>query len=268
MSVIEIIVPGQPVCLNPTASGFAHGFGLFETMCLREGRLELWQAHWQRLSASARKLGIACAFDPGHVLDQISILSGDLAPKATIKLSLLKEAEASRLFIYSRPLAPIPESIGLLLDGPIELNENSPLAGLKTHSYLENVLVLDAARSLNCYDAVRLNRRGHLVEGAISNIFFHREGGWHTPGRESGLLPGVVRAALLELLPVEEAAYTCQDLLCADGVYLTNSSVGLLPVDWLHTQGQAVPLPSRGLQSYRFARKLLFEYMNSHATDL
>lgn len=268
MSAIEIILPGESLTLDPQSSGFAHGFGLFETMRLRAGRLELWAAHWRRLTESAADLGIDCSFDPKEVLKSVLNLGKKLPTDGVIKLSLLKEVNSSRLLVYSRPLTSMPESIGLLLESPARINENSPLAGHKTHNYLENLLVFEAAHKAGCYDGLRLNLKGHVAEGGGSNIFFFRGGCMRTPKLESGLLPGVTREVLLEELPVEQGNCRLADILSADAVFLTNSSIGLLPVDWLLSEGRKIPVSSRQHPCFEPARSLLVNRIEASAIEL
>lgn len=245
MSSIEIVLPGELLTLNPVSAAFAHGFGLFETLSLRKGCIELWEAHWKRLTGSALQLGINCPFDRAEVLAAVRKLAEQLPADGIIKLSLLKEGTSSRLVVYSRPGYSPPEETGLLMETSSRIDEASPLAGHKTHNYLENLLVLEAAREFGCYDGVRLNSKGHVAEGAVSNIFFFRDGRLHTPGLPSGLLPGVMRGELIEAFPVEQGSYTPSDLLSAGAVFLTNSSIGWLPVDWLLSEGKKIRLPSR-----------------------
>lgn len=268
MSTLEIILPGESLHLDPESSGFAHGFGLFETMRLRGACLELWAAHWQRLRQSAHKLGIVCPFDEAEVLLAVRELAKDVTGEAALKLSLLRNDHDSRLLIYSRPVTALPEVFGLLLDNPAPFNQASPLAGHKTHNYLENLLVLEVARELGCFDGLRLNLQGDVVEGAISNIFFFRDGGWHTPGLASGALPGVTRAALTQCLPVQEGSYPLEMVLSAEAVFLTNASMGLQAVDFLQRNGKKTPLQSRQHSCFQPARQRLAEYIADHSIQI
>lgn len=261
MSSIVIIRPGETVALHPECSGFAHGFGLFETLRLRAGRLELWEAHWQRLARSAQALEMAHSYAPEEALEAVQSLARELPDDATIKLSLLKEREDFNLFVYSRPLVPAPGPLGLLMDCPCPINESSPLAGHKTHNYLENLLVLDAAHAAGCYDGLRLNTKGQVAEGAISNLFFYRGGVWHTPALSCGALPGVMREALLQVLEVEQGGCLPEEVLLAEAVFLSNSTIGLQPVDRLHSGGKETVLTSRDHDCWEPARQRLAEFV-------
>jgi len=233
MSEIEIIAPGDHFAVDPVASGVAHGFGVFETIRLKDGRLEFWDAHWQRLCHSADVLGLYHSFTQEDVLTATCELGKQLEEHALIKLSLLREGAGSRLLVYTRPFLPLPDEIGLSLDIHMPINERSPLAGHKTHNYMENVLARERAQGVGCYEVVRTDTRGWIAEAAMSNLFFIKNGQLKTPSEETGLLPGVVRAALIAQSQVEVGLYSVKELVNADVVFLTNASQIVLPVNWL-----------------------------------
>jgi para-aminobenzoate synthetase/4-amino-4-deoxychorismate lyase len=77
-------------------------------------------------------------------------------------------------------------------------------------------------------DALFLNLRSQVTEGAISNIFVENNGRWFTPPVECGLLPGVYRRHLLATRPeIEERVLTLDDLRRAEAIYLANAVRGL-----------------------------------------
>ena len=77
-------------------------------------------------------------------------------------------------------------------------------------------------------DAVFLNERSELTEGAIHNVFIERSGSLLTPPIECGLLPGVHRRHVLATNPnAREQVLTLDDLRHSDAVYLSNAVRGL-----------------------------------------
>ncbi len=76
-------------------------------------------------------------------------------------------------------------------------------------------------------DAIFLNERGEVTEGAIHNVVVVSEGIWRTPPVSAGVLPGVFRAELLRSGRVCEGTVTLPELLAAEAVYLCNSVRGL-----------------------------------------
>jgi para-aminobenzoate synthetase / 4-amino-4-deoxychorismate lyase len=98
-----------------------------------------------------------------------------------------------------------------------------------------------AARSAKCDDALFLNERDELTEGAIHNLFLVKDGAWRTPAITSGLLAGTYRAYFLKNHPdAREEVLTLRDLASADAIYLCNSVRGMFPVR-LATGKQSCP---------------------------
>ena len=67
---------------------------------------------------------------------------------------------------------------------------------------------------------------GFVTEGGIWNIFVERDGQMLTPPLTRGVLPGVLRAELLESGQAVEADLRAEDL--ADGFLVGNSVRGLV----------------------------------------
>ncbi|MEI7903926.1 MAG: aminodeoxychorismate synthase component I [Candidatus Firestonebacteria bacterium] len=84
--------------------------------------------------------------------------------------------------------------------------------------------------ALGYTDAVFLNEKGELTEGAISNIFIKKKGGYFTPPLSSGLLCGIMRARLLMKLRAVEKPLYLDDLNTADKVFVCNSVRGIIEV--------------------------------------
>jgi branched-subunit amino acid aminotransferase/4-amino-4-deoxychorismate lyase len=233
MPDIVLVPPGGSTPVDPAASAFAHGFGLFETMRLADGRLDFWRDHWVRLSRSAQHFALPLP-EEAAVIEALQAYVTDAKLRdGTLKLSLLKEVAGSRLYLYSRPLLPAPESRRLRLDMSCPVFAGSALAGHKTHNYMEAMHLLSQARARGDYDLLRVDTEGYLAESTTANFFFIKDARLHTPSLVGGSLPGVTRAALLRLpeLAVAEDRYRPEVLLGAEAVFLTNATFGVLPIE-------------------------------------
>ncbi|CAA9390558.1 MAG: Aminodeoxychorismate lyase, partial [uncultured Quadrisphaera sp.] len=110
-------------------------------------------------------------------------------------------------------------------------NERSPVAGLKTTSYAENVVALRHARDRGATEALLPNTRGELCEGTGSNVVValpERPGELLTPPLSSGCLAGITRQLLLRWasedgLAVREEVLPASVLERADEVLLLSS---------------------------------------------
>ncbi len=78
------------------------------------------------------------------------------------------------------------------------------------------------------FDVLFRNERGEVTEGAITNIYIKQNGILYTPPLESGLLNGVYRRMMLEEGRVREKAFTLEDLMNAEEIYISNSVRGIL----------------------------------------
>ncbi|MDR7102130.1 aminodeoxychorismate synthase component I [Croceicoccus sp. BE223] len=76
-------------------------------------------------------------------------------------------------------------------------------------------------------EAVLVREDGFVTEGSFTNIFVERDGMLLTPPAERGLLPGVLRASLIEQGRAVEADLTAADL--ARGFWIGNALRGLMP---------------------------------------
>jgi len=82
--------------------------------------------------------------------------------------------------------------------------------------------------------AVLLDENGNLAEGIGSNIFIVRDGRLQTP-REKFVLPGVSRQMTIDMarklgVPLEERDIDMFDAATADEMFLTSTSLCILPV--------------------------------------
>ena len=86
----------------------------------------------------------------------------------------------------------------------------------------------DAARRTGGgFDCLFVREDGLLTEWSFTNLFVARAGRLLTPPARLGLLPGVLRAELLDSGQAEEAELTANDL--GSGFFIGNSLRGLMP---------------------------------------
>lgn len=233
MPDIVLVPHGETIPLAPTASGFAHGFGLFETMRYVDGRLFFWEDHWARLSKSAKHFALALPKEDAVLAVLREFVARAKLTEGTLKLSLLKNTEGSCLYVYSRPPIVAPDSRTLLLDTANPIYPRSLLAGHKTHNYMELMHLLSLARAQAYYDCLRLDANGYLAETATSNLFFLKDRRLHTPALDTGILPGVTRAAFFRDpdLNIEEGHFAPETLHDAEAVFVTNATSGLKVIE-------------------------------------
>ena len=122
--------------------------------------------------------------------------------RGPVRASRLALTRNRRRCCWSIDLRPLPTAQhGLrvrIADG--RRNEYSPTAGLKTLAYTDAVVALSAARARGADDALLLDTEGHLSECSSSNIFLVTRGVVRTPPARCGVLLGITRATVLDIL--------------------------------------------------------------------
>jgi len=203
--------------------GAAAGFDLIETMGFDPeegiGHLEL---HLERLKASAAELGFA--FDRHAARNRIQALCFELEAPSKLRLLLARSGETA---LEVAPLPPRPEGAMACALIPLPVTSGDWRLRHKSSDRSFYEAAHAAAREAGAAEAVLLRDDGLVTEGSFTNIFVERDGQLLTPPARLGLLPGVLRRALLEEGRAKEAELTVADL--ADGFYLGNAVRGLLP---------------------------------------
>jgi len=123
---------------------------------------------------------------------------------------------------------------------------------IKSISNLNSLLGKLEARAAGAAEVIMLNNKDHICEGASSNIFWVKDKWVFTPDASTGLLEGVTRSTIMRLceealnLRVITGEFKLQDLKFADEVFITSTSLEVMPVvkvdDFTINQGQVGPV--------------------------
>ncbi|GBG01017.1 aminodeoxychorismate synthase, component I [Azospira sp. I13] len=203
------------------------GFSLIETLRLENGHFPDGPLHCRRLAESASALGFA--HDPARVQETLTALAlahpeGDFRARLTLN----KAGDLATLLVPLE-LMPGPWQVHL---SPHRLDSRRYLLRHKTTARqlydveLQRVMALPGG-----FDALFLNERGEVCEGARSNVFARIGGQLVTPPLACGLLPGILRQRLLASGAAVEGLLSLEDLQGAEALFMGNALRGLIPVD-------------------------------------
>lgn len=235
--------------------GLLLGDGLFETVLAVDGALQAFEAHLERMVRGCAVIGIQPP-DPiaARAAAEQALADGGLASgRAAVRLTLTAGAgrgldrpvpATGRLIVQASPAVGTSEPVNLATVA-IRRNQTSPLTRIKSLSYLDNILARRQARDAGAEEALMLNTQGELACAAAANLFWVRDARLCTPALECGVLGGIVRSQVIaaaRAMGVEtiETAAPLQALDDADGVFLTNSLIGVRAVGRL--DGRALRL--------------------------
>jgi para-aminobenzoate synthetase/4-amino-4-deoxychorismate lyase len=169
-------------------------FEIFETMyATRDTGCRHLERHLARLQASCDYFGHP--FDPAHARAAALRACAQL-PEGPHRLRLAVRPDGE-LVLQTGMLAPLQEPVELLLSDAatradeLFLRHKTSVRGRYDDAWR-------AAERQGAFDTLFFNERDELTEGGRSNVFVRIGGRWYTPPLSAGLLPGVMRAALLD----------------------------------------------------------------------
>lgn len=227
--------------------GLLIGLGAFETLRAYGGRLFRLREHLTRLDEALGALGIRASVSAlGDAAE--ALLGRQSLSEARVRITVTAGSAGEGVGGGSlgRPTAlvtagPVGAPPGeAYRSGIAAVRHDLPHglgmgAGRKVTSYLGWVLARRAASAAGAGEALLVDARDRVVEGAHSNLFVVQGGEVLTPPLSSGALPGVTRAVVLELLSAEgipggEREVRWEDLERAQEIFVTSSIAEVLPV--------------------------------------
>lgn len=233
-----------------------YGDGCFTTVLVKAGKPSSWSYHLSRLKNNTKALGIHFsdwdnltlwveALATQHYLEQLEAKN----EKVVIKI-IISRGEGGRG--YSPVNCNSPNIIISSHDFPSQYEhwqENgiklvllnyrlglSMLGGIKHLNRLEQVMVKQELEKLAAQDGVVCDLNGKIVETSASNIFWRRGNCLFTPIIKYAGVMGTMRAQVIavaeqEGLDVKYVSADPSELNEADEVFITNSLMGLVPVN-------------------------------------
>jgi len=247
-------LPLEETTVSVEDRGFQFGDGIYEVIRTYHGQPFQLDAHLARLERSARAIELPLSWNlqqwATYVCDGIK-QSG--YPESKVYLQLTRGA-APRDHVFpasAKPTAVMtvremkPMDSALHASGVAAVTMDDWRWGrcdIKSVNLLPNVMARQKAKQAGAFEALFI-RNGQVTEGAVSNVMIVKSGRMITAPEGEQILAGVTRTILLELarkegLPVEERFVTRDELLRADEIFLTGTTVEVLSV--IRVDGKAI----------------------------
>ena len=177
-------------------TGLQNDFDIFETMYATPGGgIRHRERHLKRLAASAAYFGFP--WDEKAANAYMDAASAMLEPQHAAYRVRLAINPSGAFAVQHAPLAPLAEPVRVLLAEDATSSDDLFLRH-KTSIRARYDAAWRDAEAQGAFDTLFFNERGELTEGGRSSVFVRVDGRWLTPPLRSGVLPGVMRAVLLE----------------------------------------------------------------------
>lgn len=110
-----------------------------------------------------------------------------------------------------------------------------PVTAKSTSNYANALLSLLEAKRSGYDKAIMLNNKGEISEGSSENIFVVKDGTIITPPPDAGILLGITRDCVFEIVSanggsVKERGVTRDDLYRADEIFVSGTAVEIRPI--------------------------------------
>jgi branched-chain amino acid aminotransferase len=238
----------QTPIVNAGSRGLRYGDGVFETMKLVNGVIQLEVFHFERLFGALELLqfNIPVHFTDAFLREEILSVctKNNLNKAARIRLNIFRKDGG----LYD-PVDHIPNFVieaRELPDNYFRLNENGLIievykeamkscdafSNLKSNNYLPYIMGALYAKQNKLNDCLILNTHERICDATIANVFWAYNKSIFTPPLSEGCIAGVMRRHLLQILPlqgyeVQEKNLEPADLQQAEELFLTNATSGI-----------------------------------------
>ncbi|MHC1627531.1 MAG: branched-chain-amino-acid transaminase [Candidatus Nezhaarchaeales archaeon] len=245
------LVPKSQAKISVFDHGFLYGDGVFESIMVFNGVAFKLKEHIDRLYDSAKAICLDIpmskeemiktivetvrvnGFKDAYIRVLVTRGVGDLGldPRKCPKPTVIIIVDKIKLFRDEAWSQGVTAIISSIRRDRVDATTHE----IKSMNYLNSILAKLEANAVGADEAIMLDERGFVSEGATDNIFIVKNGVIYTPPRTSGILPGITRNRVMKL--AEELGYkvvekdiTPAELLTADEVFLTGTAAGIVPV--------------------------------------
>jgi D-alanine transaminase len=252
--------PIEDAVVSVEDRGFQLGDGIYEVLRTYRGRLHAVEEHMRRLFRSLDAIGLEHSFTAAELEKIIveavkrggftdSLVYLQITRGATKRTKEFPKGVPPTLVITVRKLelpsaATREQGVGIQTADDIRWQR----CDIKTVCLLPNVLASQRAKAAGCFEALFVEKDGTVNECASANIFIVASGVVITPPQSMRILSGITREEVIALarkngLPLEERHLTLDELHAADEVFLTGTTVEVLPVVKVNTHPIAAGKP-------------------------
>lgn len=234
-----IILPISDATVSLFNIEYSYGYGVYETLKVRNRVLYFVDQHIGRLEHSAKELEIAIPYSLREIKQFLTTFVNQLDTDACNIKMLLIGGEQTTLYIFAS--APLFPDRKLYKDGAklISYTYERLFPTAKTLNMLPSYLAYKKAKTVGAYDALLIDKKGIILEGTRTNVYLVKNNTiYRAP--EHRVLEGVTFLTLARVaekyhIPIMEKEIYLSDLPSYEGMFITSTSTKIMPVRNINT---------------------------------
>lgn len=241
------IIKSGSIPVDPEDRGYLFGDGIYEVVFVYNRKPFGFDEHFERFEQSAQKLELSMPYD----ITMFKQLTDELISKNNVVNGMvyiqMTRGVAPRNHLYERNMQSVVtgfakpvslDSIAASQSNGIQTYLTEDIRWLrcdiKSLNLLGNVMAKRKAADYDCQEAIQ-HRDGTVTEGSSSNVFIVKDGTLKTHPATNLILNGITRQLVLKIaqeigVPFSEAAFSVEELLNADEVFITSTTMEVTPV--------------------------------------
>lgn len=225
--------------------GYQFGDGVYEVIRVYNGKMFTAKEHLHRLQESAKKISIQIPYSTSKLEEKLNSLIEKNTLKNGIVYMQFTRGASPRNHAFPSNVAPTFVAYTRNADRPVGSMEEGVKTifledirwlrcDIKSLNLLGNLLAKQKAVEAGCFEAIQ--HRGEIVtEGSSSNVAIVKNGTVITHPANNLILNGITRQKVKQVceqnqIPFEEKEFTLEELLRADEVFLTGTTVEVTPI--------------------------------------
>ena len=244
-----VLMPLHKARISPMDRGFLFGDGVYEVMAQVDGRIRAKALHARRLQSSLDSIGLEMSIeqvfgDVDRLIKKVGFVNAKIYVQVTRGSALARDhafpsTVSPTIFITVSEFEPVSQTASkAIVRSDIRWRKNH----IKSVALLGNVLLMQEALDSDAQEAI-LYRDEYVTEASTSNLFVIRGEKVVTPPLSDLILPGITRHLVIEIaqrlgISVVEASIRVDSLPEADGIFLSSSTRGLMPIVELDPGGR------------------------------
>lgn len=248
-SLNGVIEDSEKILISAVGEGFTYGYGLFETIKIKDSKVIYFKEHLERLNNGCTILGMPLIYDFEGINNDIStLIKVNNLENGSVKINYSKNKNHYDVLIttdINKYTTEKYESGYHICFASVKKSSNLRLVNIKSNNYLENILERKDANQKGFDEAIFFNVYDIICEGTYTNLFFVKNNIVYTPSESCGILPGIMREKVIRFMhknsiKLEIGEFAKMDLLNSDEIFLTNSLMEIMPVSKLNEKNYSL----------------------------